>query len=415
MSRAWLAIVIALVACGKDEAEQVVPPDNSHPDMPYPPPPVPHPDQLPGPITDSCSAACARVEPVGDIAKLAAPIDAAAGLSAVGFGEDHWYVAWGGRPEIVTQLQRFTKDGKISGPTKKIDGTTPSRIAFHDGELHLWGWIPSASGAQGVQSSLHRFDASLTPIGDPLRFRATHRVFDETELADGKLTTTALAQRTVPLVREVTMNLSNLSESPILRDWHIPEAGGGDHSAYQRIGDKRFLVFYARRSIRVAELEPDGTVAAAAKVLTANFEDDNVVVLTRLVGNAWWIGGYTAGRSTTTFHGRKIDPTTLSGLGEPIAITFPLGNPDALVDANGTPMLTSLVYAGGMSRPAFLPIDENARAICRPSVVSIPKDGPNVSLRALHFVGETAGVVLETDTSQPNRSMYFARVACRSR
>jgi hypothetical protein len=221
----------------------------------------------------------------------------------------------------------------------------------------------------------------------------------------------------VPLVREMTVNLSNLAETPILRDWHIPEAGpgAGMFYRYQRIGDQRFLVFYSKRAIRVAELEADGTVGIAAKVLETNFEDDNVIVMSKLVGTSWWVGGYSSrSNAPTTLHLRKIDPKTRSGIGDEIPIAWPLGHPGELVDANGTPMMLTTLVQNGAMRPALYPIDESTRAVCRPSTFTITKYQEQYqSIRAHHLVGDTMGMMLDSWANGARR-MFFARAACRA-
>jgi hypothetical protein len=371
--------------------------------------------QQPTPVSDSCASTCAKLTLEGVPAELSPPFDDSAGDSAVTFGAGSWYVAWGGRPAIVTLLQRFTGQGDIDGVARSISGTTPLSLLWRTaGELLLLGWVPPAYTAAGSVESLHRFGPALEPIGAPLVMRAPGGLISQREFAlgsDGALVSTRTIGRARPLLRELTLDPSaGTQQTPVLRDWFMPDTSSS-FVAFSEVGGQRFAVDFDGSAIRVTPLAAGGTFGSSARVIEASFEPGNVVVWSKMIGGRWWVGGYSARYGATTVHLRAIDPATLTGLGEPIAISWPQGTPYELIDANGTPAILGHLGEAPI-RANIVPIDVTARAVCRASaIVASALSDRNQTIRASHFEGNIGGLTLDTWGQGPRR-MFFARVRC---
>jgi hypothetical protein len=345
------------------------------------------------------------------------------GQSSVTFGDGRWYVAWGGRPEIVTQLQRFTIDGQVDGPATKLSGTTPSELLWRtagagSGELVLLGWVPPAYTKAGRTESLHRFGPALDPIGSPILLRSPGAMgfggIDDIA-SDGSLVMLRASGRAEPLVREVRIDVAgDVNQKPVQRDWFI----SGSKSSFvgvQQIGARRFAVDFDGTGIRVTPLADDGTQGASSQVLSASFEPGNVVVWTKLIGGTWWVGGYSAHQGPTTVHLRAVDPATRTGTGEAIAITWAQGSPWSLIDANGTPMILGSIEPFAVpNRASLVPIDVGARAACRASTIVVdPYRDQHQAIRAIYFAGDKAGITLDTWAGSGPRRMFFTRLGCK--
>ncbi|WP_394843958.1 hypothetical protein LZC95_43755 [Pendulispora brunnea] len=375
----------------------------------------------PSPMTDTCSAACAQVDVAGAVVELPAPYDDSAGYSSVTFGRGHWYVAWGGGQAMVTQMQRFTVDGQPVGRTRRLERTAPGQLVWNpagQGELDLYGaWSP-AQDAMGDAAWL-RFDPNLVPLEGAFRIQEVRSLRygdDRLEIQGARLERTSSLDRIRPMLRLHRLDPAGGAMQNIEQyDWYAPSTSRW--LAVERFGDKRFVAYVADGAVQVAELGPNGALGIPSRALEGLPDNNFVIVRSVKVGNDWWVGAFIRPQTAQTVQTvllRKIDPATLAVLDEPIRIQWPTGYPTELLDANGTLALGgSLEGRSSPLRWSFVPIDTQARAVCRPSTVVMTRDqSAHQTIRAAHFEGDTAGVTLDTWAGSGPRRVYFTRLAC---
>jgi hypothetical protein len=370
----------------------------------------------PTPLADQCLATCASLEVAGPAFELPPPYDESSGQSAVTFGGGHWYAAWGGRPSVVTQLQRFTATGELDGPTKRIDGTTPRELLWNDAStspLTLFGWVPPAYTPAGMMLSVHALGADLAGGAAPLLLRASGdlSVFEDVSLgASGDIVYTRALARPRPLLREVRLAPSvQPGQTLPLVDW--PSSASGAFFAVDRVQGQRVAVDFdaGASAVRVTRLTDDGKAGVPAPVLTLPSLAPSVsgyVVFSKVVGGTWWVGAWAAQYGGTTLFLQAVAPAQFTTIGDPIRIEWPGGTPYGLYDAAGTPLVLGDIGSGG-GLPAFVPIDTRARSACKPIVLGGGASGGYLP-RAIHFEGSTAGIVLQGDSK-----MVFTRLVCK--
>jgi len=387
------------------------------------------PDQRvdPSPMTDACQAACAQLEGAGPLVELQAPFEESGGDSSVTFGKGQWYVAWGGRPSLVTQIQRFAADGQPVGMTRRLERTTPEQLVWNpqgEGELDLFAGAWPGSDGQRPDAAWLRFDANVVPLAGAFRIleaRTMRYGYDQLEILGSRLERTNLLDRIQPMVRLHRFDpAGGAAQTVEQHDWYTPSNKRG--MAVEHIGDKRFVIYSADGAVQVAELPAKGPMGAPRRILEG-FSDTEMASLgvrSTKVGNDWWIGAF-VNASNPAVYGRvivrKVDPRTLTGQDEPIRITWPTGYASDLIDANGTLAVGgNLEPTSSRSRWSFVPIDVAARAVCHPSTVTVSSEaGASQTVRAMHFEGDTAGVTLDTWAGSGPRHMFFTRLACTRR
>ena len=424
--RPALALVLcASLGCGRrDVLRMSAPPlpDASRPADTVAPPPddemIPPKTPLPGPLTPiaaDCNVSCPGLEPLGPLVELMPPHEESEGRSSVTFAGGHWYVAWGGRPSVVTHLQRLTSDGQPDGPSLRIEGTTPTALrptAAGDG-LFLLGWVAPAYTAAGYMTSVHSLGLDLAAAGPPILLRAPGTLImgQSIELgAAGELMVTNVLDRAGGLVREVRIPLAQPAGALLpQRDWR---PGPVDSViAFDRIGDQRVFLDVAGGALRMRSLLDDGTIGAATSIFEVPAAEGRQVVFSRRVGDGWWVGAWAATTGPLLVRLRAVDPQTRAAIGELITLKWPTAGPSAVVDANGTPMLLGHLASPG-NGISLVPIDAAARAACPPSAVKVDGlAGRFQTIRAIHFQGDTAGVTLDSWLSGPRR-VFFARLRC---
>jgi hypothetical protein len=373
----------------------------------------------PTPSTDQCSSTCSTLSVIGKVSALGAPIDDSAGDAAVTFGDDHWYVAWGGRPAIATQIQRFTADGEIDGTAKKIAGTTPSSLGWlaSSHQLVLEGWVPPAYSRAGYMESFHRFDAALTPVGDPMLMRTPmdQRLLEAFDTSSGPMIITSVGDRIQPLVREIVIDpAAGVNQTPAQKQWFM-SGSASEFLAVQRASDKRIAVMYDGTNLTASTLADDGSKSAPKTILNGPFEITNVGIQSLLIGNTLWIGAWANKSGGTTVHLVTIDPNTLAPASPAFALAWPSGTPNELVNGNGALVIRGTIEPDGKpSLPALVPIDTNRGAACRPIELALADQRTAYQdIRALHFEGAIAGAVFETWGGQTgSEKEYFARLSC---
>jgi hypothetical protein len=374
-------------------------------------------------VTTTCNVSCPRLEAVGPAVELLPPHESSMGQAALTFTAGRWYVAWGGRPANVTQIQRLTAEAALDGPTVRIEGTTPRALlpgpTASAGPI-LLGWIPPAYTAAGRMTSLHRFAPDLGLAAPPLLARGPGSVLmRETSevLPGGDILVTSLLERPGGLVREVRFPLAaKAGEAAALRDWR-PGRGVDSMSALDRVGDQRVVVEVAGGDLQVRPLLDDGRVGAPTSILEVPAAEKRQITFSKRVGDRYWIGAWAADH-TPVVRMRAVDPVTLAPVGEPIRIVWPAAPPERLIDASGTPMLLGHLGQSPVGS-SLVPIDPAARAACAPNMVFSPglRGSHAQTLRAIHFEGDTAGVVLDAwrvvlDTNIVERRLFFSRLRC---
>jgi hypothetical protein len=382
-------------------------------------PPVVAVKARPTPSTDQCASTCGTISVTGKAWALAPPFDDSSGDASVAFGDGHWYVAWGGRPAIATQVQRFTSDGEIDGVGKKITGTTPLALGWlaNAHQLELRGWIPPAYTGAGYMESYHRFDAALAPVGDPtlLRTPGDLRTVQAWDLSSGSLVTTTVLNRTEPLAREIVLDpAAGVNQTPVQKQWFIDKSAS-EFLAVEHIGGRRLAVVYDGTNLVVIPLADDGTKGEPKVILNGPLEQTNVSVQSVQIGSSWWIGAWSNAYGQTTLHFVSVDPTTLAPASTPFAIAWPSGTPFQLVNANGSlAVLGSIEPDQKPTLPALVPIDTSKGAACRPNELLLADQrSAYQGIRAIHFEGATAGAVFETwGSATGSEQEYFARLSC---
>ncbi len=371
----------------------------------------------PSPLTEACSATCSRLEAVGPLVELAGPLDDMGSLAAaLTFAGGHWYAAWGGNHAPVARLQRFTTEGQPVGETRVIAGVEPGTLlANAASELTLFGWVPPAGEPPGYGRALVSLGPDLAPLRPPLLLRTPGISRYGVDVAldrSGALVVTELDARPNALVREIRVDAAPSAGPAPSRDWR--PGSTSSTRAIVRFDGERFFVDAADGALRTTPLLDDGTVGATRRAFDLpTGETIRYTIFGARVGGAWWLGAQGVGRDNASVRLARIDPVTRAAVGAPIELDWPSGYSHALIDANGTPMIEgSIEPSGAESRPSYVPVDEGARAACRPitlSIASMPKRSQTV--RAIRFEGEAGVAVIDTWGSSPRRA-FFSRLRC---
>ncbi|WP_394833493.1 hypothetical protein LVJ94_44000 [Pendulispora rubella] len=385
-------------------------------------PAVPEPRVDPSPMTDACQTTCTGLTVVGSVVELQPPFEDSGGDSSVTFGKGNWYVAWGGRPALVTQIQRFTADGKPAGATRRVERTTPGQLVWNprgDGELDLLAeWWPANDAM--TDAAWLRFDPNLAPTAGAFRIQEVKTIrygYDRLEIQGTRLERTSTLDRTQPMVRLQRLDPAGGAGQRIEQsDWYAPSKSSW--LAVNRVGDKRLVAYAADGALQVAGLGANGSLGTPSRAIEGLAATPSVLVRSAMVGKDLWVAAFVSEQPPSiprTVLLRRIDPATLAVLdAEPIRIAWPTGHPSDLIAANGTLALVGdLEGDRSPLRWSFVPVDTQARAVCRPStVVVVPDRSAHQTIRAVHFEGDTAGVTLDTWTGSGPRHMYFTRLAC---
>lgn len=381
------------------------------------------PGQPLSPTNSPCEATCGRLELVGPMVELRPLQGTGAEAAVVTYGGGHWYVAWGGRPENATQLQRLTSEGKPDGPALRIEGTTPRSLLWSEyagGELVLQGWVPPAYGPAGYVRSIHRFQPNLELAGTAVRMSEPGvGLFAEgraTELAaDGALSDVRLLGRRNTLVRELQIPRdASPGLSLKVRDWRRPQAFRG--TSLVRVGSRRFVVDHEHDGVLTArELKPGGKFGPGAHVFSLpEGEEGFHSIMLEEVDGAFWIAAQSI-RSGHVHVGRTDGVTSKPNVA-PLTLVTPGFGLYGLRNGHGTPLLIgSLASSDGPSRIDVVPIDSRGGAACHPWRIQLPGlEAQYQGLGGAHFVGDTAGVLLSTYAPkiEGEKHLFFTRMRC---
>lgn len=368
------------------------------------------------PVSEPCSAACARLEAIGPVNELLLPRGDYGERSVVTFADGRWYAAWGGGQANATLVQRFTADGRTDGPALRIEGTTPYGLVstrHAGGQLILFGSVPPAYTAAGAMWSVHRLNPDLERAGAPLLLRGpgTLHLGVTVETNDaGELLWTSVLDRPGGLVREVRVAHGEGPKRAIaVRDW---SPGVDREGAFERIDGQGYFVDASQGALRIRALLDNGMLGAPRRVFDVPVSEGRQLVLSKRVGSRWYLGAHAARRGATV-RMQALDTASLAPVGGLMELSWPGDGPYSLIDANGTPMLLGNLQPDKPSRASLVPLDVAARAACPASTIVVPSlPGQYQTIRALHFNGDVAGVTVAAWGNTVTPRVFFTRLRC---
>jgi hypothetical protein len=413
LQAASFALALALAGC---DGKAPLRPGGGQGGGPATPPSERAEARMPAPLAASCSVTCPRLEAVGPLVELDGPFDdrGLAGAS-IAFADGHWYAAWGSSAPPVARLQRFTADGRVDGDARVINGSTAGPLlASGANELTLVGWVPEAYTPEGYMRSVFALAPDLSSRRPPLLVRSPGIVRHDVDVAlDGDaLVVTELDARPSALVRELRVDGASLRGQVPARDWR--PATASNSRGVVRFGDERFFLDVADGALRTTPLLETGALGEPRRAFELPTGPGlRYIVFGARVAGGWWVGARGVAADDRTVKLVRLDPATRDPLGPPIELDWPGGNPSALLDVNGTPMLRDRVEPlGAPSRDSFVPVDEKARAVCAPIMVSLASSSRNYpTVLAVHFEGAEGAAVVDV-VGEEQHHTYFTRLRC---
>lgn len=364
--------------------------------------------------TGACAASCSAFEQRGPLVDLAPSSPDSLEGAVVIFASGSWYVAWGGRPDHVGLLQRFTADGAIAGPTMRIDGVTPFHFVWSEangGELVLVSWVDQAPTPGGITQAVHRFSPALEPRGAPWLVRGPDRAIGPHTVvtSSGVLVSTIRAR---DFIREISIALAaspgdvaSIRDLPVRApptyfdflewngDYVTPALGGGSvvlrSSGFARPG-------------RVTEIPMAGVKASTRSSVFLAKQGDSLWALA-LSGQP--------GASSALMELR----------GTPLKASRPLEF--AHVDQN-TSMLTSFagtLFMSGSSSvfgapksPSLVPFDQKQKAWCPATAFRLGESADShEAFLGSYANGDELGVALHVWGREGKPRLFFTRVGCK--
>ena len=379
-----------------------------------PPPTFP---AQPTPFVETCGATCPALEPFGPASDLVIGKGDWVENAVVTFAGGHWYVAASGRRTDAALVQRFTADGAVDGDALRITGGTPQALLAlpsNGGQLVLVGSVRPYDRASGYMRSLHRLGLDLKTAEPPQLLRSPSvplvRVSIEVD-AEGDLLWTDLMDRARLLVREARVRLE-ASPGPAIttRDWWLEL----DHDAtFERVDGRGYFVDGSQGALRIRELLENGAVGAPRVIFAIPPAEGRQLLLSRRIGDRWYVGAH-AVKNGPPVRIQALEAGTLSPVGGLIELSWPEGRPSMLLDADRTPLLLGDLHSNvERGRSSLVPVDTTARAACRATTVGVPAlPTEHQAIRAIHFNGATAGVVLSAWGPSGTSRVVFTLLRC---
>lgn len=359
------------------------------------------------PLTDDCRARCRSLEVVGaPLELLPTPGEM---VTALAYDDESWLVAWGGRPESRTSVQRIGMDGVPMSPALSYPNSVPRGITRDAESIVVWGWYPPAYDVYGYRMVAARFDPNLELLDAGLitgpgdfqvgwSFRAVNGRHEYAFNA-GRV-------RWLRLEDATSMEVHNArrTEPPFDRvsAWAaMTHTGAGSEILWLGAEETRAVATvgtFGSEGIAMGESTEVFSYGAEALPVPSVVQMDN-----ELMAMAADRGANPRVRL------RRVDRTGTPTSDE-LQLTLPVGILPGVVNADDTPLI--LAYPNPTTvpfLPSLIPIDELSGAACRPITLEIAGSVQVQSIRSLVFEG-TRGALTYGDGQS---HLYFAQVECR--